>query len=64
MKAALKPGGMVIMCVRTRFAQYTYLAEGELLRLFRDAGMKVILHRELALNYWQTDANIIAQNVE
>lgn len=64
MKAALKPGGMVIMCVRTRFAQYTYLAEGELLRLFRDAGMKVILYRELALNYWQTDANIIAQKVE
>jgi tellurite methyltransferase len=64
MKAALKPGGMIIMCVRTRFAQYTYLEEGELLRLFRDAGMKVILYREMAFNYWQTNASIIAQKLE
>ncbi len=64
MKAALKPGGMVIMSVRTFFWKFTYLAEGELLNLFRDAGMKVISYREMALNEGETYANIIAQKVE
>ncbi len=64
MKAALKPGGMVIMSVRTFFWKFTYLAEGELLNLFRDTGMKVIIYREMALNEGETYANIIAQKVE
>jgi SAM-dependent methyltransferase len=64
MKASLKPGGMVVMCVHTTFGNTRYLDEGELLHLFRDTGMKVILYREMALNYWETLANIIAQKVE
>ena len=64
MKASLKPGGMVVMCVRTTFGNTRYLDEGELLHLFRDTGMKVILYREMALNNRETLANIIAQKVE
>ena len=64
MKAALKPGGMVIMRAHTRWWEKTFLAEGELLNLFRDTGMKVILYREMALNEGETHANIIAQKVE
>ncbi len=64
MKAALKPGGMVIMRAHTRWWEKTFLAKGELLHLFRDTGMKVILYREMALNEGETYANIIAQKVE
>jgi SAM-dependent methyltransferase len=64
MKAALKPGGMVVMCVHTRYGKTRYLDEGELLHLFKDTGMNVILYREMALNYRETLANIIAQKVE
>ncbi len=64
MKAALKPGGMVVMCVHTRYGKTRYLDEGELLHLFRDTGMKIILYREMALNYRETLSNIIAQKVE
>jgi SAM-dependent methyltransferase len=64
MKAALKPGGMVVMCVHTRYGKTRYLDEGELLHLFRDTGMKIILYREMALNYRETLANIIVQKVE
>ena len=52
------------MYAHIKFGETTYLAEGELLSLFRDTGMKVILYRETALNDKETIATIIAQKVE
>lgn len=64
MKAAVKSGGMVVMCAHIMFGETTYLAKGELLSLFRDIRMKVILYREMALNGKELIAYIIAQKVE
>ena len=64
MKAAVKSGGMVVMYAHIMWGDTTYLAKGELLSLFRDIGMKVILYREMPLNNKETIAAIIAQKVE
>ncbi|MHC4197010.1 MAG: class I SAM-dependent methyltransferase [Planctomycetota bacterium] len=73
-KAALKPGGIAIMETYTvanlelglhgpRKREYL-LEENELLRLFVDAGMKIIFYREMILNDERAIASIIAQKPE
>ncbi len=74
MKAALKPGGVVLMETYTvnnfelfrrgpRKREYL-LKENELLRLFMDTGMKIIFYREMIINDERAIASIIAQKVE
>ena len=73
-KAALKPGGIAIMETYTvanlelglhgpKKREYL-LKENELLRLFMDAGMKIIFYREMIINDERAIASIIAQKVE
>ena len=73
-KAALKPGGIAIMETYTvanlelglhgpKKREYL-LEENELLRLFMDAGMKIIFYREMIINDEKAIASIIAQKAE
>ena len=73
-KGALKPGGIAIMETYTvanlelglhgpKKREYL-LKENELLRLFMDAGMKIIFYREMIINDERAIASIIAQKVE
>ncbi len=73
-KAALKPGGIALMETYTvanlelglhgpKKREYL-LEENELLRLFMDAGMKIIFYREMIINDEKAIASIIAQKVE
>jgi hypothetical protein len=52
------------MYAHIMWGETTYLAKGELLSLFRDIRMKVIVYREMPLNDKETIAAIIAQKVE
>ena len=74
MKAALKPGGMVIMETYTvenlniglhgpKNREYL-LEENELLRVFLDLGMKIIFYRETVIDGEKAVASIIAQKIE
>ncbi|MCQ4574797.1 MAG: methyltransferase domain-containing protein [Candidatus Brocadiales bacterium] len=74
MKAALRPGGMVIMETYTvenlniglhgpKNREYL-LEENELLHLFLDLGMKIIFYRETVIDGEKAIASIIAQKVK
>lgn len=74
MKAALRPGGMVIMETYTvenlniglhgpKNREYL-LEENELLHLFLDLGMKIIFYRETVIDGEKAVASIIAQKVK
>ncbi len=74
LKAALRPGGVVIMETYTvenlkiglhgpRKREYL-LEENELLRLFMDIGMKILFYRETVIDGEKAIASIIAERVE
>ncbi len=74
MKAALRPGGIVIMETYTvenlniglhgpKNREYL-LEENELLRVFLDLGMKIIFYRETVIDGERAVASIIAQKLE
>lgn len=74
MKAALRPGGMVVMETYTvenlKIGQHGpkkrefLLEENELLRLFMDIGMKIVFYRETVIDGKKAVASIVAEKID